>query len=78
MLEKLPLAVDTYLAQPDRSLVNPDLWSLKRDALHHLLFNRSLDLGAWRQPLTASYLEMVNGRKVRAIDPQVAVESRFA
>ncbi|KAF5210981.1 hypothetical protein E0198_002271 [Clavispora lusitaniae] len=78
MLEKLPLAVDTYLAQPDRSLVNPDLWSLKRDALHHLLFNRSLDLGAWRQPLTASYSEMVNGRKVRAIDPQVAVESRFA
>lgn len=78
MIAALPRAVDAHLASFNRSFSNPELWELRKTALRLLLFEREVDLGHWRKPMSDTYLEIVNGRKLRAREPQVAVESNFA
>lgn len=71
LLEALPHAVLTHLMANDPSLVNPEIWESKQLTLYNLLLCRKVDLGVWEQGFRACYLEMVNGRNLKNVEPQV-------
>lgn len=72
LVNDLAYFVQKYLITPDRSLVNPTVWESKKRTLL-LLLEGNWDLGVWRGPLTDCYREMLLGRSLRNIEPQVDV-----
>lgn len=74
LLHELPNIVLTYLIANDNSIVNPEIWNWKSQALQALLMYRKVDLGVWKDGLRQSYSEMLNGRNVRNAQPQVDVK----
>lgn len=62
MVENLPLFMLAFL-KIDNSLVNSDLWELKKAALINLKFHRNVELGAWREGVNETLLAMLGGRR---------------
>lgn len=78
LLSELSSVVLTYLAIFDSALVNSDLWKSKVSTLENLLFNRAnIDLGFWKEGLLLTYKEMVGGRNVTKLEPQVDIADKF-
>lgn len=73
LLKSLSFIMLTHLMTNDNSIVNPDIWQTKQQALQNLLLYRKVDLGVWHQGLTHCYKEMLHGRQVRSVEPKVDV-----
>lgn len=61
MVQSLPVFMVAFL-KVDNSLVNSDLWELKKAALVNLKFHRKVDLGAWHDGVNETLLVMLGGR----------------
>lgn len=76
LLNLLPSMVSDYLVSLPSAISDPEIWNLKKEALHNLLGHS--DLGMWEDKITSTYTLMVNGKNVKDIEPTVDIMDEAA
>jgi hypothetical protein len=76
LLNLLPTMVSDYLVSLPSAINDPEIWNLKKEALHNLLLHS--DLGMWEDKVTSTYKVMVNGKNIKDIEPAVDIMDETA